>query len=67
MKEIYTNAAEAARDIGIEVPTLRFMIQKGLLKSAQAVREKGHKSNRYVIYTRRLCEEVGIPFVEETR
>lgn len=64
MKEIYLSAAEAARDLGVEAKVIRFMMQKGLVKSGDMLTLPSGKQRKYVIYTRKLCQELGIPFVE---
>ena len=67
MKEIYLSAAEAARDLGIEAKVIRFVMQKGLVKSGKMLSLSSGKQRKYVIYTRLLCKELGIPFVETER
>lgn len=65
MKEVYLTAAEAARDLGIEAPVIRFLMQKRLVKSGQVIPMFKGKQKKYVIYTRQLCKELGIPFISD--
>lgn len=67
MKEIYLSAAEAGRDLGIEAKVIRFIMQKHLVKSGEMLLLPKGKQHKYVIYTRLLCKELGIPFVESER
>lgn len=68
VKEMYANAAEAARDLGVEPKLIRFIMQKNIVKSGAVVpKAKKNGKNKYIIFTRKLCEEIGIPFVEEVR
>ena len=64
MKEVYLTVAEAARDLRIEAKVIRFLMQKGLVKSGKMLPTPGGKQRKYVIYTRQLCKELGIPFAE---
>lgn len=66
MKEMYATAAEAARDLGVAPELIRFVMQKNIVKSGAVVPPRGKGGQRkYIIFTRKLCEELGIPFVEE--
>lgn len=66
MKEVYLTAGEASKGIGIPAKTIIFMAQKNLTKAVDVIPPgKGHRQNRYVIRTRKLCEELGIPFIKE--
>lgn len=68
MKEVYLSAEEAARDLGIEPKVLRFVMQKNIVKSGAVLPPgKKGKQRKYIIYTRKLCEELGIPFKKEER